>query len=115
MLVVLVSVGAAVLVACIFLANVAVLGLVNRPFHVVDAPVECLGANLFLFWFVFFGWQFLPFLILLLKAFVCLVLLILAVCRTLLLRSISALWWLSLLLSPLTLFLTLLELVDELC
>ncbi len=78
-----------------FFVYLTVFWLVYHPFHVVDAPVECLGANLFLFWFFFFGWQCLPFLILFL-------------------RSVSALWWLSLLLSPLTLFLTLLELVDEL-
>ena len=70
MLVVLACVGAAALVACIFLADVAVLGLVNCPFHVVDAPVECLGANLFLFCFIFLWWNLFPLLILLLKTFV---------------------------------------------
>ncbi len=86
------------LVASILLANAAVFWLVHHPFHVVDAPVECLGANLFLFWSVSFGWQFLPFLL---------------VGQTLCLRSISTFLWLSLLLSLLDLFLTLLELVDD--
>ena len=70
MLVVLSCVGAAALVARIFLADVAVLGLVNRPLHMVDAPVECFVANLFLFWLIFLWWNLFPLLILLLKAFV---------------------------------------------
>ena len=70
MLVVLSCVGAAALVARIFLADVAVLGLVNRPLHMVDAPVECFVANLFLFWLIFLWWNLFPLLILLLKSFV---------------------------------------------
>ena len=54
----------------ILLADVAVLGLVNHPLHMVDAPVECFVANLFLFWLIFFWWNLFPLLILLLKAFV---------------------------------------------
>ena len=57
----------AALVAYSFLANVAVFWLVYHPFHVVDAPVECLGVHLLLFWFIF-GWYLLPFLLLSLEA-----------------------------------------------
>ena len=70
MLVVLACVGAAALVACILLANVAIFGLVYGPFHVMDAPVECFGANLSLLWFIFLWWNLFPLLILLLKMFV---------------------------------------------
>ena len=70
MLVVLSCVGATALVACILLADVAVLGLVDRPRHVVDAPVECFVANLLLFWFIFLWRNLFPLLILLLKSFV---------------------------------------------
>ena len=60
----------AALVAYIFLANVAVFWLVYHPFHVVDAPVECLGVHFLLLWFIF-GWYLLPFLLLSLEAPVC--------------------------------------------
>ena len=69
MLVVLVCVGVA-LVACILFANVTIFGLVYHSFHVMDAPVEGLGANLFLFWFIFLWWNLFPLLVLFLKTFV---------------------------------------------
>ena len=38
--------------------------------YVVDAPVPCFLANLFVFWFVVHGWHLLPFFVLLLYALV---------------------------------------------
>ena len=110
------------LLACIPLANVTIFGFVNHPLHVVNAPVECFGAHLFLFRFIVLGRCLLPLLILFLKALVCPVLLVSVIARispwhgvaitlcSILLASLS----LVLMLSSLTLSLTLLELVDEL-
>ena len=63
----------------LFIANVIILGLVHFLFHVMDAPVPCFLANLFVFQFVVLGWCLLPFFVLLLQALVCVVLAILAI------------------------------------
>ena len=62
----------------LFLAKVPIHRLVHSPFHVVDAPVPCYFANLFVFRFVVLWWQPIPFFILLLKALVCVILAVLA-------------------------------------
>jgi len=52
---------------CMLLAQFAVVWLVERPLHVVDAPCERFLADFLLFWFVVFLF---PLFILFLKSFV---------------------------------------------